>query len=334
MKIMKRSTLILSFLIFLITQKIFAASPVIDSIYPIFGYTETNNSITIIGRNFAINCVVYIISKDNFDSPPGASGMESVVFVSSKKLEVKTKNDLAEGDYYIKIVNSSEEFNVYKKIYKIISKGSTMPSQPPVLELTANSVAGDAPLKVDFTVTGRDYDGKILNYDWDFEGKGDWNKTTYSETESHQVSYTYTNPGGYTVKVRVVDNNGEKAETKLNITVLNKGSSDNLQPAVTNKRSGPVNQLPVLELIAEPNSGKAPLNVTLTVTGEDPDGTILNYEWDFEGKGDWNKTTYSNLSSHKVDYTYKNPGNYNAKVRAVDNDGGKAEAQVNIGVEK
>ncbi len=86
-----------------------------------------------------------------------------------------------------------------------------------------------------------------------------------------------------------------------------------------------VNQPPVItSFTAEPESGEIPLLVTFTCNAydPDPDGTIISYNWDFDGDGTWDSTTATGTTS----YIYYNPGTYTAKVQVLDNGGASATA--------
>ena len=68
---------------------------------------------------------------------------------------------------------------------------------------------------------------------------------------------------------------------------------------------------------ASPDTGKAPLAVTLTCEAHDPDGTIVSYEWDFDGDGVVDET--SDIGT--IDHIYEISGIYNATCTVVDDDG-------------
>jgi len=65
-------------------------------------------------------------------------------------------------------------------------------------------------------------------------------------------------------------------------------------------------------------TGPATLEVAFTGSGSDPDGTIAQYEWDFEGDGtyDWSSSTTGDVT-----HTYNSAGIFNATFRVTDNDG-------------
>ncbi|MCC5789960.1 MAG: S8 family serine peptidase [Opitutales bacterium] len=92
--------------------------------------------------------------------------------------------------------------------------GDPPPNQPPVAEFTATPNEGPFPLEVTFDASASsDPDGEIVSYDWDFTNNGSFN--AFGITTSH----TYTEPGLYTARLRVTDNDGATDETFVQITV-------------------------------------------------------------------------------------------------------------------
>jgi len=80
----------------------------------------------------------------------------------------------------------------------------------------------------------------------------------------------------------------------------------------------PVNQPPVISsLNAVPSTGTAPLSVTFWVGASDPDGEVIEYDWDFDGNGSVDAVT----TSSQISFVYKRAGAYSARVRIFDNDG-------------
>jgi len=73
------------------------------------------------------------------------------------------------------------------------------------------------------------------------------------------------------------------------------------------------------------------LPTALDFTANDPDGSLVLYEWDFEDDGvfDW-----SSAVSGSVSYAYPVDGDYRAKCRVTDDDGAVALAVVNFTVEQ
>ena len=84
------------------------------------------------------------------------------------------------------------------------------------------------------------------------------------------------------------------------------------------------NPFPTASASANPTSGEAPLTVSFTGSGEDSDGTIVSYEWDF---GDGGSSTLQNPT-----HTYNNIGVYTATLTVTDNDGITGSDSVTITV--
>jgi outer membrane protein assembly factor BamB len=81
------------------------------------------------------------------------------------------------------------------------------------------------------------------------------------------------------------------------------------------------NQGPLAQLAADPLSGSAPLLVQFDAGGSsDPDGSIVQYEWDFDGDAIIDELGPAALTS----FTYPSAGTYVATVRVTDNDGQSA----------
>ncbi len=98
-------------------------------------------------------------------------------------------------------------------------------AEPPVAELSANPTSGAAPLVVNFDASGSyDLNGKIVKYEWDWNGDGIYDYVSTVGT----VQHTYATPGSFNATVRVTDDTGATATTSVAITVL-----DTTPPAVS-----------------------------------------------------------------------------------------------------
>jgi len=139
-----------------------------------------------------------------------------------------------------------------------------------------------------------DPDGILIEYRWDFENDGlfdtEWTKEIL-------ITHSYFNPGNYTIKLQVKDDNQATGVTQLIITIIQ------LTPPL---------QLP----IAQANGPyQAYANQTITFHSNDsydPDGIIVNYTWDFGDK----TLSYEQNPVHR----YTQPGNYIAILTVRDND--------------
>jgi PKD repeat protein len=81
------------------------------------------------------------------------------------------------------------------------------------------------------------------------------------------------------------------------------------------------NQPPVIDsFTASPTTGTAPLTVDFTCIAHDPDGSITEYRWDYDGDGTVDETTATGSATH----TYTTEGTYTATCTVVDDGGATA----------
>jgi PKD repeat protein len=171
----------------------------------------------------------------------------------------------------------------------------------PAASATASPQSGVAPLIVDFTGFGEDQEDETgsLAYAWDIDGDGIY------EPDTNQLVLVneYTVPGVYGVKFRVTDTDGAWDVDTIPVVV-----------------SGvdPENVPPTAELSGTPTGGNAPLLVVFDAGGSsDSDGTIVGYEWDFNGDGLYD--SYGTAST--ASFSYSSAGTFTAEVRVSDNGG-------------
>lgn len=169
---------------------------------------------------------------------------------------------------------------------------------PPVATADASPSNGPVPLDVQFTCTGSDPDGSIALYEWDFDGDGG---IDHSDPDSGAAMHTYEEEGTFVARCRVTDNDDLTAEARATTTVIRPGPAGS--PSVT--------------ATASPGSGTAPLTVTFGGSAID-DGTILLWEWDFDGDG---KFDHSSPDSPFATFRYDEAGIFAATLRATDETG-------------
>lgn len=78
------------------------------------------------------------------------------------------------------------------------------------------------------------------------------------------------------------------------------------------------NEPPIADLVAYPAYGHAPLPVQFFAGGSaDPDGTISQYEWDFDGDGTFEQVGFQNFATH----VYDDAAEHIVTLRVTDNHG-------------
>ena len=87
--------------------------------------------------------------------------------------------------------------------------------------------------------------------------------------------------------------------------------------------------LPTVTASATPTSPATGSLVSFSGTASDADGTIVLYEWDFDGNGSWD---YASAISPDTTYRYYSAKAYTATLGATDNDGlvGKASVLITV----
>lgn len=199
---------------------------------------------------------------------------------------------------------------------------------------TANAVNSPKPPNARLTATPRtvtegqtilldasastDPDGSIVGYEFDRDGDGDYE----TETSKSSVSFMYPNAGEFTAKVRVKDNGGNKSVASYQVSVLKPGSGGTTGGGPVGGTNPGVDKTPVARLSATPGTtGQIPFSVTFSASAStDPDGSIVTYEFDPDGDGTYQSKGTAKTSS----YTYKIAGEFEARVRVIDNDGNSA----------
>lgn len=159
-------------------------------------------------------------------------------------------------------------------------------NKPPIAYASADIKSGKTPLEVNFEGYGRDRDGDIVSYHWDF-GDG-------STSDLQNPTHIYFRDGKYTVTFTVTDDDGDSGEHTIKIYVI-----ENIPPVATASASC--------------TEGDKPLKVEFTGEGKDPDGKIDSYFWDFDD-GD---TSDEQSPIH----TYQSAGYYQAKFIVTDDNG-------------
>jgi plastocyanin len=131
---------------------------------------------------------------------------------------------------------------------------------------------------VQFKGNAQDRDSKIISYYWDFNGDGLYESTSPSNSS---VSYTFTRSGKKVVTFSIETEDGLLVSDSAVVEVTNKAPTAKAGEDLVSER------------------GK---KLHLKGSGEDPDGTILSYEWDFDGDG---KVDWSSAVSGEVKHEFE-----------------------------
>ncbi|MBI2148313.1 PKD domain-containing protein [Candidatus Woesearchaeota archaeon] len=204
------------------------------------------------------------------------------------------------GNYLVKLTVSDGKVDVSDSIILNIvdPMGGQKKNPSAVIDAQANAKVGDFVLfRGDRSF---DPDGNIVNYEWDF---GDGIKAN-----GPVVQHQYNLAGNYAVSLTVTDNDGLKNAVVVFVNVVNQNVLNQVPVAVI--------ELSAANLIAgEPFDAKG-------IKSFDPDGNIVNYEWDF-GDG----RTHNGVNARLI---YPNPGNYKITLTVTDDKGAKGTTSTNV----
>ncbi|MFC4449324.1 PKD domain-containing protein [Halorussus aquaticus] len=143
---------------------------------------------------------------------------------------------------------------------------------------------------VTFDASSSTDDGTIDEYEWDLDGDG------YYEHYGATVTRTFDSAGEYVVTLRVTDDDGNTAETTQTVSVTN--------------------DAPTAAFDYSPSDPVPDESITFdAASSSDADGTIEEYEWDFDGDG------YYEYYGSQNSFTYDTAGSYTVTLRVTDNGG-------------
>lgn len=200
-------------------------------------------------------------------------------------------SDVAEGVYTIKAQASllPDETNHTNNIHVDDDVTVTKPPGAPVVNFTYSPENPLVNQEVIFNSTSYDEDGYIVSWNWDFNNDG-----TVDSTDEN-ATWTYTEAGNYTVRLKVTDNDDIFNNNLQNIRVY--------APPVANFTYSPTE--PITNQIVTFNASAS----------DDPDGHIVGYKWDF---GDGNTTSVTNPIIY---HTYTENRTHTVTLNVTDNDG-------------
>jgi hypothetical protein len=265
--------------------------------------------VTPIAMNFGVDCGGY-----NIEECPTETGtyVLAVNVPLSSGLDKETArmrfsvNQAVTSTYWYRVVPTDSGFTggVESAPVQFILVGT------PVASIVPDATNVTVGTLVNFDASASyDPDGTITKYEWDYDNDGVYDSDTGLVATTN---VTFTAPGVFPITVRVTDNDSLTDTASVDITV-----------------TGPP-QAPVASIVPSINHGPAPLDVTLDGSGStDADGSIVKYEWDFNGDGTFELDTGTTSS---VNYTYTSDGFYHPAVRVTDNDAMQGTASANVTV--
>lgn len=151
---------------------------------------------------------------------------------------------------------------------------------------------------LNFTANMTDPDGDAMNYTWDF----DLSDGLQDEGSGRNITHAFADPGRYTIAVSVLDGNHR------NVPVIK-----TLAVTISAKPT----HAPTADAGADAHT-VAGSGLVFDCHGNDTDGNVTQFEWDFEGDGVFD---YRSPDSGFTIYTYTVDGTFNANCRVTDNDG-------------
>ncbi len=179
-------------------------------------------------------------------------------------------------------------------------------NRAPEVEVELNTTKAKTCSPVRFSVQAEDPDGFIDRLEFDFQGDGTWENVTSGLEVEHQ----YQDDGKYKPLIRAYDDDGAYTEVEgETVTIVNR------PPAV--RASVASTEVTTLK------------EITFDIEGEDLDGEIVEYKWDFEGDGEWD---YSSSTTPRAKHTYMDDGTYSARVYTRDDDGAETVDAIDIEV--
>jgi PKD repeat protein len=213
----------------------------------------------------------------------GLLGIWNTTIVQDSTYQLRLRVTLRDGSSLATVVNNIRIQN--QAPTPIPSNTPTIPR--PIAAFTQDRSVGQAPLVVRFT---NQSSGNITNYSWTFGDGG-------SSTEV-SPSYTFRNPGLYTVTLSVTGPGGTS----------NVSQQINVQSATT----------PVAAFTQDKVSGSSPLTVKFT---NQSSGNITSYKWDFGDGGTSTEQSPSHeftaVGTYNVILTVTGPGGTSSVTRKI-----------------
>lgn len=177
-----------------------------------------------------------------------------------------------------------------------ISKVVEVRNSPPLASFTYSPNEIQTLVPIQFQDTSTDRDGTIVKREWKF---GDGANATGAAPV-----HVFQRPGLYTISLTATDNGGDSDTTSTQVFVRNR--------------------LPIANFSWTPHGAPASTPVSFTSLANDPDGTILVYEWNF---GDGSSALEQNPT-----HFYQRSGTYTVTLTVTDNTLERNATSVLVGI--
>jgi thiol-disulfide isomerase/thioredoxin len=211
------------------------------------------------------------------------------------------------GDYQPSMTGVSKSLRAYYRQVSVVADTKPTFNEPPVAIMQATT-ATDIMINdsVSFDATASyDPDGTIAEYLWDFNGNGIYGEEPFTGDPS-TPTYKYDKTGIFQVRCKVRDNGGK---SDISDPVQVKCVLDtNTPPTATAEATTPttINEDETVGFDASAST--------------DIDGTIVDFQWDFNGDGTYGDTFTGPMDKPLA--TFPDPGTYYVDLRVIDDDGG------------
>jgi len=168
-------------------------------------------------------------------------------------------------------------------------------NRPPTAEFQLSAFESDELVPIRFADLSYDEDGVITCWTWDF-GDG-------TTADAVDPEHAFREDGTYAVSLTVTDDNGAQHTTTAEILISN---------------LPPVARLSIAESI-RPTGKPFRFDASASIDPS-PEGSIVDYAWDLDGDGEYDRTTTVPTLCH----AYPDDGAYEVRVRLTDDDGAVA----------
>jgi hypothetical protein len=183
----------------------------------------------------------------------------------------------------------------------------TDPNTAPVAALSHAPTVPTTGETVEFDASdSEDPDGEITEYRWTFKEGGEEEITNSPSTQQ-----TYTISDTFQATVTAVDDAGSEDSASVTVEVVG-------------------NSFPQVALSYDPQDPSTGENMTFDATeSEDPDGTIIQFRWDFDNDGTAEQTSPTGT----IVKSFGSPGEHKVSVVAEDEDGATGQDTVTLVVQ-